>query len=149
MADSANLAVYMIALSRNFASREQLDQAMTRAVTHDKPLERVLVEAGVLSPQQVVELREQRSKMGRRCPACSQVTYVLPDEKDKPCESCGKPLPQPRRKKPEPKAERRPRRPRPSQESSGEGSAVSRRTARVDYGRGGGGHLAQAATRQA
>jgi hypothetical protein len=93
---SGDRAFGIIALQRNFLTREALDAAEKEVDARrerglNKELVDFLVERNFLTPKQRETIERVRARFGRHCHSCGRVTFLLPGEVDtrKPCEHCG------------------------------------------------------------
>jgi hypothetical protein len=88
---SSNLVFHAIALERRLLSKEALDKALDEAERRGRPIERHLVETGVLASDVSRTVEVARAKQARACTTCRKLTYLAPnaDLASLPCEHCG------------------------------------------------------------
>ncbi len=91
MPQSSNLVFHAIALERRLLSKEALDKALDEAERRGRPIERHLVETGVLASDVSRTVEVARAKLARACTACRKLTYLAPNTPlaGLPCEHCG------------------------------------------------------------
>lgn len=88
---SADLAFFELARERELVPEKRLQEAMVAAERDRVPLERVLIQSGLLNASVCEHLLQLRNRRAMLCQSCGGYTYVLSaQDGDVYCEHCGR-----------------------------------------------------------
>ncbi|MCA8924773.1 MAG: hypothetical protein KDD82_23365 [Planctomycetes bacterium] len=91
MTHSADLAFLELARERELVPEKRLQEAMLAAERDRVPLERVLIQSGLLRPSVCEHLLQLRNRRALLCQSCGGYTYILSSQEgDIFCEHCGR-----------------------------------------------------------
>ncbi|MEZ6187518.1 MAG: hypothetical protein R3F62_21230 [Planctomycetota bacterium] len=91
MTHSADLAFYELVRERELVPEKRLQEAMLAAERDRVPLERVLIQSGLLAASVCEHLLQLRNRRALLCQSCGGYTYVLTEQEgDVYCEHCGR-----------------------------------------------------------